>query len=73
MAKSQKMTIQQALQDLEKIVETLGSKDLDVDQGIEKFKQGVALITFCRSQLKHAENEFQSLKKELEKTDELDF
>ena len=33
---------------------------------VQKFREGVELIKFCRGELKGAENEFQKLKKELE-------
>jgi len=66
MAKANKITIQQALQDLEKIVESLNSKDLDIEKGMEEFKKGVELVQFCRGQLKSVENEFKALKAKLE-------
>lgn len=58
--------LQSSLQQLEKIVEDLSGKDVDVEAGLEKFKEGVALIKFCRGQLQKAENEFEKLKGELE-------
>lgn len=70
MAKASKITLQQALQDLEKIVEQLNNKDLDIEKGMEEFKKGVELIQFCRTQLKTAENQFQELKGKLEKNEE---
>lgn len=66
MPKQTKITLQQALKDLEKIVESLSSKDLDVEEGMEQFKKGVELIGFCRGQLKAAENQFKELKAKLE-------
>lgn len=54
-----------ALQELEKIVQELNGKEVDVEVGLEKFKRGADLIKFCRSQLKTAENEFIKLKEEL--------
>ncbi|MGB9642568.1 MAG: exodeoxyribonuclease VII small subunit [Candidatus Ratteibacteria bacterium] len=61
-----KEKLKSALQKLEKIVEELGKKDIDVEQGLEKFREGVELIKFCRTQLQKAENEFIQLKQELE-------
>lgn len=58
--------LQSSIQQLEKIVEDLSGKDVDVEAGLEKFKEGVALIKFCRGQLQKAENEFEKLKSELE-------
>lgn len=62
----EKENLQSALQQLEKLVEDLSRKDVDVEQGLEKFKAGVSLIKFCRGQLEKAENEFKQLKSELE-------
>lgn len=70
MPKQAKITLQQALKDLEKIVESLNSKDLDVEEGMEQFKKGVELIQFCRGQLKAAENQFKELKAKLEDENE---
>lgn len=66
----EKEKLKTALQRLEKIVEELNKKDIDVEQGLEKFREGVELIKFCRSQLQKAENEFIQLKEQLEQTDE---
>lgn len=62
----EKENLQSALQQLEKIVEDLSKKDVDVEAGLEKFKEGVALIKVCRGQLQKAENEFKKLKNELD-------
>lgn len=62
----EKENLKDALQKLEKIVDDLSNKDVDVEIGLAKFKDGVALIKFCREQLKKAENEFKKLKDELE-------
>lgn len=62
----QKQNVQQALQKLEQLVKELEQKDVDVDAGLAKFKEGVGLVKICQSQLKEAENEFRKLKAELE-------
>lgn len=63
---NEKENLQSALQQLEKIVEDLSKKDVDVEAGLGKFKEGVALIKICRGQLQKAENEFKKLKSELD-------
>ena len=63
---TEKQKLQTALQRLEQIVQELGKKDVDVEAGLEKFREGVSIIRFCRSQLHQAENEFKKLKQELE-------
>jgi len=62
----EKENLQSKIHELEKIVEDLSKKDVDVEVGLEKFKEGVALIKVCRWQLKKAENEFRRLKNELD-------
>lgn len=66
---TEKNKLQTALKQLETIVDDLSNKDVDVEAGLEKFKNGVVLIKFCRSELNKAENEFQKLKTELETED----
>ena len=63
---TQKQTIEQSLGRLEKIVEELNARDVDVEEGLKKFKEGVELIKICRSRLGEAENEFKKLQVELE-------
>ncbi len=70
MPKASKITLQQALKDLEKVVESLQEKDLDVEQGMEQFKKGVELIQFCRNQLTSAENQFKELKAKLDQNED---
>lgn len=55
-----------ALKELEQIVDDLSSTDIDVEEGLKKFRQGAELIKFCRSQLKRVENEFYKIKEGLE-------
>jgi exodeoxyribonuclease VII small subunit len=61
-----KENLQNALHQLEKIVEDLNKKDIDIETGLKKFKDGVELIKLCRNQLQKAENEFKKLKNELD-------
>ena len=63
---TQKQSIEQSLKRLEKIVEELNARDVDVEEGLKKFKEGVELIKFCRGRLGEAENEFKKLQAELD-------
>lgn len=63
---TQKQTIEASLKRLEKIVEELNARDVDVEEGLKKFREGVELIKLCRSRLGEAENEFKKLQAELE-------
>lgn len=62
----EKQTIEQSLKRLEKIVEELNVRDVDVEEGLKKFKEGVELIKLCRGRLGEAENEFKKLQAELD-------
>lgn len=66
----EKENLEGALRRLEAIAEELNRRDVDVEAGLAKFKEGVELIKFCRSQLQKAENEFNKLRKELETEEE---
>jgi len=61
----EKQTIEQSLKRLEKIVEELNARDVDVEEGLKKFKEGVELVKICRNRLGEAENEFKKLQAEL--------
>lgn len=63
---SKKPELKDALQQLEQLVKDLEQKDVDVEAGLAKFKEGVDLVKFCQGQLEEAENEFRKLKTELE-------
>lgn len=58
----------EALKKLETIVNWFDNQEeVDVEQGLEKVKEGVALIKASKARLKEVENEFEVVKKELEK------
>lgn len=42
-------------------------EEVDVEKGLEKIKEGTALIKDSRARLKEIENEFEVVKKDLEK------
>lgn len=60
-----------ALKKLEEIVAWFESQQkVDVEKGLEKVKEGAALIKASKARLKKVENEFEEVKKELEKETE---
>lgn len=61
-----KENLQNVMQRLKKIADDLSQGDIDVETGLEKFKEGVALIKIYREQLQRAENEFRKLKSEID-------
>ncbi len=56
---------------LKKVQEIIGwfdaQEEVDVEKGLEKIKEGTALIKESRLRLKEIENEFEVVKKDLEK------
>lgn len=58
--------ITESLETLENIVRWFDDQEaVDVEEGIEKVKQGAALIKDLKSRLKKVENEFSEIKKDL--------
>ncbi|MFK7892825.1 MAG: exodeoxyribonuclease VII small subunit [Granulosicoccus sp.] len=53
-----------ALKELESIVESLESGDQSLEQSLERFERGVALSRFCQHSLDEAEQKVQILMKE---------
>ena len=52
---TQKAGFEQALSDLEKLVEQLESGDLSLDQSLKQFKRGVELTRHCQGILEQAQ------------------
>ncbi len=52
----EKMTFESALEMLEKIVKSLESGDLPLEQAMEKYQEGMKLAKYCHQQIKEAEN-----------------
>lgn len=53
-----------AYQELEEINKWFQEEDIDLDEGLKKFRRGLELIKQCRERLKKVENQFQEIKKE---------
>ncbi|MEI8103572.1 MAG: exodeoxyribonuclease VII small subunit [Candidatus Moraniibacteriota bacterium] len=66
-----KVSLGENLKKIEEIVNWLESQgEVDVEQALEKIKEGAALIKESKLRLKSVENEFEEIKKELEEEDE---
>ncbi len=64
--KENKESITESLDRLEKIVRWFDEQDqVDVQQGLEKVREGASLVKELRGRLKAVENEFEELKKDL--------
>ncbi len=50
-----KLSFEEAMDNLEKIVSNLESGELPLDKSLENFKQGVEMVNYCESLLDDAE------------------
>ena len=65
-----KETIQTQLKELEKIAKWFEKEDdFDIEEGLKKVKEGVALAKMLKGRIKEVENEFRELEVELTKED----
>ena len=56
-----KNTFEESLKKLEKIVEKLDDGNVNLDDSIKSFEEGVALVKECQKQLSEAEIKIQTL------------
>lgn len=69
--KKQKSDIGAKLDKLAEIVAWFDEqKEVDVEKGLEKAREGAALIRDLKEKMKDVENEFKEIKKELQSVDE---
>lgn len=67
-----KINVNESLKKLEEIARWFEEqKEVDVEAGLEKVREGARLIKVARERLKQIENEFEEVKKEIEE-DETD-
>ncbi len=63
-----KQNLSESLKKVQEIINWFDNQEeVDVEKGLEKIKEGAALIKISRARLKEVENEFEVVKKELEK------
>lgn len=63
-----KLNLTNALKKLEEINDWFENREeVDVEQGLEKVKEGVKLVEASQSRLKEVENEFEEIKKDMTK------
>lgn len=53
-----------AIEELEEINRWFQSEEIDLDEGLAKFRRGLELIKKSRKRLQEVENEFKEIKKE---------
>jgi exonuclease VII small subunit len=65
--KPEKNNLSQDLQSLEKIVRWFESQEeIDIEEGLQKIRQGAELIQSSKKRLKEVENEFEEIRKTLD-------
>ena len=62
MIDNQKFNFTKAIKELEEINRWFQSGDINLEEGLSKFRQGLGLIKNCREKLKKVENEFIEIK-----------
>ena len=63
-----KLNLSDSLKKVQEIIRWFDNQEeVDVEKGLEKIKEGTVLIKESRARLKEIENEFEVVKKELEK------
>ncbi len=66
--KKEKGSLSESLREINAIIDWFeNQQEVDVEKGLEKIKVGVQLIAASKARLKDIENEFEVVKKELEK------
>lgn len=68
MARKASPNFEQALSDLEELVETMEQGDLSLEQSLKQFEEGIALASKCQQALQKAEQKVEQL---IEKNGEL--
>ena len=72
MVKTTKHNLTQSLQRLKEIVSWFDAQEeVDIEEGLEKVKEGAVLIKASKLRLKELENEFEEVKASLESADEV--
>ena len=59
-----KISFEDALKDLEEIVETLNNDDLDLEKAIAAYEKGMELKKICEQRLKEAKLRIENIKEE---------
>lgn len=60
----QELSFEEAISQLEEIIENLEDKDISLDEALEKYEQGVKLSKFCSNKLEQAEEKIEIIKDE---------
>lgn len=64
--RDKKFDFKKAIEDLEGINNWFQNSDIDLDEGLEKLREGKELIAKCQERLAEAENEFVKIKEDVD-------
>ncbi len=68
----QKFNLKESLSKLNEIVDWFeNQEEVDVEAGLEKVKKGAILVKDCKVRLAEIENEFEKIRKDVKKNDEV--
>ena len=70
-AKVEDLTYKEASQELERIIRSLESGDMELEESLESYARGVELLKSLRTRLNEAEQKVSVLLKDVDGTDEL--
>jgi exodeoxyribonuclease VII small subunit len=62
--KKEELTFEQAMEKLERIVESLEEGDVPLEEAIAKYKEGMDLAKICHQKLKNAEEQLTQILKD---------
>ena len=65
---NKKMTFEEALKDLEEIVDNLNNDELELEKAISAYEKGMELKKICEQRLKEAKLRIENIKDEKEVT-----
>lgn len=65
-----KIEFKDAIRELEEINIWFQEENIDLDDGLQKFRRGMELIKSCKEKLDEVENEFEIIKKEFADAEE---
>lgn len=65
-----KLTFEQALAQIEAIIERIEAGEVGLEESLQQYERGVALVNHCRGKLDRAQQQVEDLTRRLERTDE---
>lgn len=69
-ATSESLTFEQALGEIESIIERIEAGEVGLEESLAQYERGVSLVNHCRGKLDRAQQQVEDLTRRLEQTDE---